>query len=499
MYSSKIKEIWEKIHLTYNLANSKINSIKSKNSILNIPNLKENKDIFTKEEYQIISDFFIEKFQETSKIFSKFSREDFFSFIYLSEFQSYKTGDLIFSKEDDCNSYLFILNGDINLYSEKDISLKTNIDNGTISSGNIYGQLIKDKYKYYIRARNNLSIINILKQNFDELIISINRKIKTFKPLFIKKFFPGIRMFADDAINNILPNFERIKYQQYDKILLKQKYNEYIYLIISGEVGFCLKPKSIFNNPDNIFNVYDYILLEKMGRGDVFGINSALDGIKSLYNCIILTEEVELYRISKGDFLYYFNGRISDTALNLKSIGDLQNMSIQKKIEYLNNINLGDVNLINNIKNNFCIKIPDKDKIYFDKGFLIIYEDPVENVLYEKWKTIKLGLSDFKSKLLGQKKKRMDEIKKNIHDIDNNNENNKDRKDIAIIKKNQTYSLYRVANGRLNLKLNNNQIKSLNKLNGFCGIKNMDNNQIKDEKDKNNNSKFIELNEEKEN
>ena len=132
MYSSKIKEIWEKIHLTYNLANSKINSIKSKNSILNIPNLKENKDIFTKEEYQIISDFFIEKFQETSKIFSKFSREDFFSFIYLSEFQSYKTGDLIFSKEDDCNSYLFILNGDINLYSEKDISLKTNIDNGTI-------------------------------------------------------------------------------------------------------------------------------------------------------------------------------------------------------------------------------------------------------------------------------------------------------------------------------------------------------------------------------
>ena len=490
MYSSKIKEIWEKIHSTYNLGNSNINT---KNSILNIPNIKENKDIFTKEEYYIISDFFIKKFQETSKIFSKFSLENFFSFIYLSDFQVYKTGDLIVSKEEDCNSYFFLLNGDINLYTEKDISLETNIMKGTLSSGNIYGQLIKDKYKYYIRARNNCSIIAILKQNFNELIISINRKIKTFKPMFIKKFFPGIRMFADDAINNILPNFERIKYQQYDKILLKQKYNEYIYLIISGEVGYCLKPKSIFNNPNIILNEYDYILLEKMGRGEIIGINSALDGIKSSYNCIILTEEVELYRISKGDFLYYFNGRISDAALNLKSIGDLQNMAIQRKIEYLNKINLEDINIINSVIKKFSLKIPDKDKIYFDKSSIIIFEDPIENVLFEKWKTVKLGLSDFKDKILGQKKKRMDESKNNNHDIDNNI----DRKDIAYIKKNQTYSLYRVANGRLNLKLNNNQIKSLNKLNGFCGIKNIN----KDEKhnDKSNNSKSIELNEEKKN
>ena len=51
---------------------------------------------------------------------------------------------------------------------------------------------------------------------------------------------------------------------------------------------------------------------------------------------------------------------------------------------------------------------------------MIIYEDPIDNVLFEKWKTVKLGLSDFKNKLLGQKKKRIDEVKKNNYDINNN-------------------------------------------------------------------------------
>ena len=62
------------------------------------------------------------------------------------------------------------------------------------------------------------------------------------------------------------------------------------------------------------------------------------------------------------------------------------------------------------------------------------------------------------------------------------------RKDIGIMKKDQTYSLYRVTNGRLNLKLNNNQLKSLNKLNGLCGINisnSNNNNKIYNIKEKN--------------
>ena len=479
MYSSKIKEIWDKIHSTYNITNQPINSRNNKNNIFNIPNLKENKDIFTLEDYHLILDFFVHNFQETSKIFSRFTILDFFSFIYLSNLNIYKEGDLLFNKEDDCNSYIFILKGDINLYTEKDISLKSNELNSTISSGNVYGQLIKDKFKYYLRAKNNISIITILKPNFDELIMSINKKIKTFKSIFIKKFFPVIRIFSDDSINKILSCFERIKYEKYEKLFSKGNYNENIYLIISGEVGYSLKPKSIFDN-NNFYYEFDYILLEKLGRGEIIGINSALDGIKNIYNCIVLTDEAEFYRISKGDFLYYFGGKMSESTVNLKYLGDLQDMAVHKKIDYIKNINLEDINLKNTITNNFCIKIPEKNKISFNKGCLIIFEDPIDNVLFEKWKTIKIGLSDFKNKLLGQKKKKLDEDKKNNTEKNSSISN---RKDIGIIKKDNTYSLYRVTNGRLNLKLNNNQMKSLNKLNGLCGIKS--NNKKEDNNKKN--------------
>jgi len=216
--------------------------------------------------------------------------------------------------------------------------------------------------------------------------MSINKRIKTFKSIFVKKFFPSIS-FSDEDIHNILTYFERIKFQKYDKILSKGNYNEYIYLIISGEVSYCLKPKSIFNN--SFLDKYDYILLEKLGRGEIIGINTEIDSLKITYNWIVLSNEVELYRISKGDFLYYFGGKIRDATLKLKSIGHLQDMVVQKKIKYLKDINSEDVNLKNSIENNFSIKIPEKDKICFNKGCLIVYEHPIDNVLFEKWKTKK--------------------------------------------------------------------------------------------------------------
>ena len=181
MYSSKIKEIWEKIHSTYNINNSVINSSKIKNNLFNNTQIKDNKAIFTKEDYHIISDFLIDKFKETSSIFSKFSIEDLFAFIYLSNFNTYKEESLIFSKDEECKSYNFILYGDINLYTEKDISSDTGTLHSIISAGEIYGDLIKDMHKYYIRAKNEVSMISILKTSFDELIMLINKRIKTFK------------------------------------------------------------------------------------------------------------------------------------------------------------------------------------------------------------------------------------------------------------------------------------------------------------------------------
>ena len=63
-------------------------------------------------------------------------------------------------------------------------------------------------------------------------------------------------------------------------------------------------------------------------------------------------------------------------------------MAIQKKIEYFKNVK------DQNIMINFCIKFTEKEKekMFYNKGCFIIYEDPIENILFEKLKSIKSGM-----------------------------------------------------------------------------------------------------------
>ena len=462
MYSSKIKEIWEKVHsIKINKDSSNNLNSKSNKELLLTPNVDKNKDIFPYSDYLFISDLFINKFKETPKIFSKFSYQNFFSFIYLSKILIYNSNSKIFSKEEKCDSYNFILYGDIDLYSEeKDNNI---ISNNNLSSGNIYGHLIKDKYIFNAKAKNDVVILQILKSNFDKLIKDINENIKKFKSNFIQKFFPKIRMFTGEILIKLMTYFERIKYKKSDIVLNKNNFNDYIYLIISGEIGVCLDYDDIKNN--------EYLLLEKLNKGDIIGINSAIEGIKNKYYFLTLSEEAEFYRISKEDLLYYYNYD-NELILDIKAIGDLQDMALDNKNNYLKN-NVNNKNIIDKFILNIEVK---------NNDFSLVYEDPIDNILYQKWRNVKLGLDEMKNKLIGQKKKRIDENKKNNSDKNEAYNNLFKNKNINI------FSKYGVTNGRLNLKLNNNQIKSLNKMNGILGIKNNINN--------NDNEKDIKLEEE---
>ena len=474
MYSSKLKEIWEKVHsiqINKDAANN-INSKLRKELILT-PNIDKNKDIFPYSDYLFISDLLINKFQETSKIFSKFSYQNFFSFIYLSKILIYNPNSKIFSKDEKCDTYNFIIYGDIELYTEeKDNTMQNN----QLSSGNLYGHLIKDKYLFFAKAKNDVVILQILKLDFDNLIKTINENIKKFKSNFLQKFFPKIRMFTGDILIKIMTYFERIKYKKSEIILNKNNFNDYIYLIISGEIGVCLNYNDIILNPIKDKN-NEYLLLEKINKGDIIGINSAINGIKNKYYFIILSEEAEFYRISKEDILYYYNYD-NELILDIKSIGDLQDMAFDNKINYLKN-NINNKNIINKYKMNIELK---------NNVFSLVYEEPIDNILYQKWRNVKLGLDEMKNKLIGQKKKRIDENKKNNLDKNEAYNNLFKNKNINI------FSKYGVTNGRLNLKLNSNQIKSLNKMNGICGIKNNKNNN--NDTINNDNEKDIKLDEE---
>ena len=499
MSLSSIKELYQSIKkLEENQENAAENSENNNTNINTADKPKNNEPKFSfnkprkslsPENYRMFADYMIQKFQESREIFAKFNSEDYYSFIEESNFVEYGEKDLMFEKNTPCDKYLFILHGDIDFFNsleESSVLIKT------ISAGKIYGHLVKENYKYYIRARSNISLISIKKKVFDDLITNINKMKNVNKFKFIKKFFPKIRVYSDDIINNVLQYFERVKFNRHSKIFLKDEYNEYVYLIIKGQVALCAKPKTLFHMDKidkskidddlitevnlNILN-NDYIIIDKLSRGDVFGINTALKGQKSIYTVVTLTENVEVYRIVKGNLLFYFGGSSGILPVSLKALGDLQDDSCNLKIEYFKTIDFTKKEIQNLLKEKFTLMFDGKEKLSKNKkikkneNYFIIDENSIKNTLFEAWKSFEnLGskISDFKAKLLGGNKPTK---KKNIFGEaieEKKDSSSKGEKDFGQITGDATN---RVVSRRLNMGLNTNQLRSLDKLNMFCGVK----------------------------
>ena len=475
MSLSLIKELWSKTKNPDKLTIPLIED-QDQNIIFN----NQNNSLIS-EDYKLISDYFSQKFPEVRDIFSKFNSEDYYKFIINSNFNEYSEKELIFAKNAKCDSYLFILYGDIDFFDNKEEG-NENILIKTISAGKVYGHLVKESYKYNLIARSNISLIEINKKIFDELIININKIKNGNKFKFIKKFFPKIRIFSDDIINSVLQYFDRVRFKLHSKIILKDEYNEYIYLIIKGQVGLCLRPKVLFNfnnlNNDktNILN-NDYIILEHLSKGEVFGINSALKGQKNFYTVITLSEDVEVYRIVKGNLLFYFGGSNGILPVNLKALGDLQDESCRIKIEYLKNLDINRNDVVDSLNNNYGLIFGDNEKIMKNKkikkneNYFIIDEDSIKNNLFEAWKSCEnLGnkISEFKSKLLGGKTVNKKNIFEDEKDLKEKNSSSSSLKDFSSLKGDATN---RVVSRKLNMGLNMNQLKSLDKLNMYSGAK----------------------------
>ena len=500
MSLSSIKELYQKIKNPEGNQGNSVENSENNNTNANTGNkfsFNKSRKSLSPENYRLIADYMVQKFQETREIFFKFNSEDYYSFIEESNFVEYNEKDLMFEKNTPCDSYLFILHGDIDFFDsleENSTLIKT------ISAGKVYGHLIKEKYKYYIKARSNISLISIKKKDLDDLITNINKLKNVNKFKFIKKFFPKIRVYSDDIINSVLQYFERVKFNKHSKIILKDEYNDYIYLIIKGQIAFCARPKTLFHMDkidkskindelinevnSNILN-NDYIIIDKFSRGDVFGINTALKGQKSLCTIVTLTENVEVYRIVKGNLLFYFGGSSGILPVSLKALGDLQSDSCLLKIEYFKSIDFSKKEIQNLLKEKFTLMFDGKEKLSKNKkikkneNYFIIDENSINNNLFEAWKSFEnLGnkISDFKAKLLGGNKPSK---KKNIFGEtieEKKDSSSKGEKDFSQITGDATN---RVVSRRLNMGLNTNQLRSLDKLNMFCGVKKSGEEEIK--------------------
>ena len=479
MSLSLIKELWLKIK-NFPSVTIPLDEEQEKNNTISIEkeNLNRENKILPSKDYKFISDFFSQKFPEVREIFSKFNGEDYFTFIENSDFKEFAINETIYEKNTMCDCYLFILYGDIDFFDIKEGDNKDKILIKTISAGKVYGHMVKEKYKYNLIARTNISLISINKKFFDELIININKVKNANKFKFIKKFFPKIRIFSDDIISNVLQYFDRVKFNIHSKIILKDEYNEYIYLLMKGKVGLGIKPKIIFPPSENSILNNDYIILETLSKGDIFGINSALKGQKNLHTVITLTDDVEVYRITKGNLLFYFGGNNGILPLNLKALGDLQDESCKMKMDYLKNLNVDNNNYVKDLINKKYALIFDENekliknkKIKKNENYFIINEDSIKNNLFEAWKTCEnLGskISEFKQKLLGGKTSNK---KKNIFESKNDSNQFSSSDNLKDFSAKRGDATNRVVSRKLNMGLNMNQIKSLNKLNMYSGGK----------------------------
>lgn len=379
--------------------------------------------------FQSFLDFITAKFFETSSIFLKFDYTSTFQFCKESIFENFEQNQNIFTKGQECDSYYFVLNGDINLYDEdseidtRKITCFSKLMK-TISGGSIYGHKIKSNFNYLALAKNCTQLLKISKIKFDSIIDETNKRKDQNKINFLKKFFPRLRMYSEDVIGTLKPFFIREEHFKGHKILIDSEYDEFVYLVINGTLGVAKLIKKIKNLKEKIsrnleennshlisgildrkkseFNPWNskYVVLEKFKKGDVFGAYSALKHHKNNHSVIVLSERAQIYKLSKAHCIYYFGGSTGIIPETLRGIDNTQQSSIQYKIDFLENSN--DISLITRF-----LFIGDDEETSMPKK--TIDESVIENKLKDAWKDLEnLGskISQFKENLLSKNSSR---------------------------------------------------------------------------------------------
>jgi hypothetical protein len=411
-----------------------------------------------------IKDFLVSKFKDASQIFSKFDSLALSDFSQVTSLNEYTDKDLVFSKDEACSNYFFVLYGDINFYEEQEISDKNKLIK-TVSAPTVYGHKIKEKFRFYGRARGKLTLLMTPKEKLDTLITDINARKSKFKLNFIKKFFPHMRLYTDDVLENLLPFFIRVEYDQNTKIFIDNEYDEFVYVIIQGEVAVAKKPGKLEISRNNETNrdQESYVVLETFSKGDVFGGYSALKNNKCNYTALTISKVTEVYKISKSHLLFYFGGKNGFIPKSIKAIDTLQQTSHNMKISYIKNINASMKDENDDSINKYFWNC--NGKALLPKAGREINETALNNSLKEAWKTLEnldSKLSEFKNALLNGK------TKPGNVDIFSKLKATNESRDYTKISGDATN---RIASRKLNFGLNDNQMKSINKLGMICGVK----------------------------
>jgi len=428
-------------------------------------NIKNNIE-YNENDLNNFQDFIVKKISETENIFKLFEKNDFINFIKLSSIITYKDNDLIYKKDEINLNYIFIIHGDINFFDSDNDDKKLV---KTLTSGNLYGHKIKEKFKLFVFCRVTTTLIVIDKNKFNDLIDEINKKKTLIKENFLKKYFPLIKYFPECDIEDMTQYFLRMKYSKYSKLFKNNYTNDFLYLIISGEVAVAKRPQALLSesNSEKIPPDCQYINIETYKPGNILGLYTCLSNKKCYYTALVISNECEVYKFPKTQMLNYFSRNNGFILKNLVKLDTQIQQANEKKINYIKENQDEFFNKIEFICYNKSI-----EKNCTEEFVDEIY---IRNTIKEAWKNLEnldKNISLFKDNLLNGK---VDNKKNPLNLFGDNNENKNKDKDFKAISGDGTN---RLASRKLNA-MNKNQLKSLQKLEMFCGVKKEEKDNIK--------------------
>ena len=428
-------------------------------------NIKNNIE-YNENDLNNFQDFIVKKISETENIFKLFEKNDFINFIKLSSIITYKDNDLIYKKDEINLNYIFIIHGDINFFDSENEDKKLV---KTLTSGNLYGHKIKEKFKLFVFCRVTTTLIVIDKNKFNDLIDEINKKKTLIKENFLKKYFPLIKYFPECDIEDMTQYFLRMKYSKYSKLFKNNYTNDFLYLIISGEVAVAKRPQALLSesNSEKIPPDCQYINIETYKPGNILGLYTCLSNKKCYYTALVISNECEVYKFPKTQMLNYFSRNNGFILKNLVKLDTQIQQANEKKINYIKENQDEFFNKIEFICYNKSI-----EKNCTEEFVDEIY---IRNTIKEAWKNLEKldkNILLFKDNLLNGK---VDNKKNPLNLFGDNNENKNKDKDFKAISGDGTN---RLASRKLNA-MNKNQLKSLQKLEMFCGVKKEEKDNIK--------------------
>ncbi len=283
----------------------------------------------------------------------------------------------------------------------------------TISSGTLFGQKVKLNYNQFAFAKTGLHLVQIEKKKFDILIEKTNDRKSNEKSYFLKKFFPKFRIYSDDIIKSMKSYFIREEYGKYSKIIIDGDYDEFVYIIISGNFGIVKSVERIKNLKERLITKDDmkdkrYVILDELSKGDVFGVYSAIKHHKNNYTVLVLSEKAEVYKIMKAHCLLYFGGYFGTIPEALKGLDSIQQNS------FLNKINL--IDKADNLTI-FSLNYIDENYKNYENSRKNIDESEIFNNIKDAWKELEnlsSKICDFKTNLLknSETKEKIDLLEK---------------------------------------------------------------------------------------